>query len=601
MKNKFKFLALAIMALLSVNVWGADYTGSLEITISNFTEITTSYTKQYTHEYTINKSATETQKCTIEAYGVYKNSNGIQMNSGKGTYIKNTSAFPGYITSIECTWTATGKNSPTLYVNKGSVASTSSTSLGKGSNTTTTQTYTVTNASTSNCNYFYFDGTTVTGACYLSKLKINYTVAAATPVTSLDLYVAGQHSDLKSGKNVGDKYTLPTPAEVTAECGTKSLAGWSTSEIPSPTTKPTSGFYAPGAEVTLEANNTFYAVFADKTGDETEYVRITDLNELQDGMSIVVVADNGSKLLKNNVSAANAPTESSSKIKVTPSTDVWTLNASSTKWQLCNSSGALGATSTNNGTEVSITSSNNTWTIGKSSSGTNNFYFNVTGTVCLEYYSSQSKWVVYGNNSYTSSNYFTMRLYKANVSYSNYTTTCVSCTNKITITKGTPYHGSFTLTGAGTDICADEPVTVSLSNITADAHYHATAVTSSNGGSPSAITDGSASVTGITASTTINVTFAEDTKVTVTLLNNNAPVNAGGFDAQGKKEYYTGETLGTLPTLTSSEACDETSNTFMGWTSDTGFQKRAAAPSFVTSTTTVTGNMTLRAVWARAE
>lgn len=135
----------------------------LEITIGNFSEITTSYTTTFTHEY---------PEATITAYGVYKNSNGIQMNSGKGTYIKNTTAMPGAITKFELTWTSTGNNSPTMYANTNSVASTSSTSLGKQSNSVTTQTINTTVSD--GYRYFYFDGTTVTGACYLSSFKIYY-------------------------------------------------------------------------------------------------------------------------------------------------------------------------------------------------------------------------------------------------------------------------------------------------------------------------------------------------------------------------------------------------------------------------------------------
>lgn len=135
----------------------------LEITIGNFSEITTSYTTTFTHVY---------PEATITAYGVYKNSNGIQMNSGKGTYIKNTTAMPGAITKFELTWTSTGNNSPTMYANTNSVASTSSTSLGKQSNSVTTQTINTTVSD--GYRYFYFDGTTVTGACYLSSFKIYY-------------------------------------------------------------------------------------------------------------------------------------------------------------------------------------------------------------------------------------------------------------------------------------------------------------------------------------------------------------------------------------------------------------------------------------------
>lgn len=103
------------------------------------------------------------------------------------------------------------------------------------------------------------------------------------------------------------------------------------------------------------------------------------------------------------------------------------------------------------------------------------------------------------------------------------------------------------------------------------------------------------------ASVTLTATWEEKAKVTVTLLNNNVPVNAGGFDAQGQKQYYSDETLGTLPTLNSGVACDETSTTFMGWTTEQITTKRDYAPDFVTPSTPVTPNMTLRAVWAKEE
>lgn len=138
---------------------------TLEITISNFTEIEANYSKTYTHIY-------EADKTTVTAYGVYKNKNGIQMNSGKGTYIKNTLALAAPITHITCVWTATGKNSPTLYVASDNVASKSSDNLGEQSNSVTTQSVDVN--PNGNYRYFYFDGTTVTGACYLTSLQITY-------------------------------------------------------------------------------------------------------------------------------------------------------------------------------------------------------------------------------------------------------------------------------------------------------------------------------------------------------------------------------------------------------------------------------------------
>lgn len=138
---------------------------TLEITIENFTEITTSYTKTYTHAYADHNTS-------VTAYGVYNNSNGIQMNKGNGTYIKNTIALAAPITNITCVWTAAGKNSPTLYVESDKVASKSSVNLGKQSSTVTEQSVDV--DADGNYRYFYFDGTTVSGACYLKSLRITY-------------------------------------------------------------------------------------------------------------------------------------------------------------------------------------------------------------------------------------------------------------------------------------------------------------------------------------------------------------------------------------------------------------------------------------------
>lgn len=116
-------------------------------------------------------------------------------------------------------------------------------------------------------------------------------------------------------------------------------------------------------------------------------------------------------------------------------------------------------------------------------------------------------------------------------------------------------------------------------------------------------TSGSAGNIGFTK---VDVTFesaAPTVHYTVTLFNNGQPVNKGGFDENGQKDYVSGATLGELPTLTSSEACDaSSSNHFMGWyAGDPIREKQKDPPTFVTSSTTVNDNMTLRAVWAREQ
>lgn len=245
----------AVFATETTSGGGANNT--LDITISNFTEITTSYTTKFTHTYT---------DATVEAYGVYKNSNGIQMNSGKGTYIKNTTALPGPITNITCTWSATGKNSPTLYVAKGEVASKSSTNLGTQANTSKTQSIDV--SASEGYDYFYFDGTTVTGACYLTSLKITYSGSTTTysdyitqcsTITYIVTYDAnGGTCSTNSDTYTGTPIILPTPTRDGYRFdgweggGTRFDAGKS---------------YVPGSDITLTAQWTrVYTVTYDING-----------------------------------------------------------------------------------------------------------------------------------------------------------------------------------------------------------------------------------------------------------------------------------------------------------------------------------------------
>ena len=69
-----------------------------------------------------------------------------------------------------------------------------------------------------------------------------------------------------TGYYVGDTYKLPATNDYT--CGDKTFVGWSTVTIDNSVNKPTSNFYERGASVTLGANNTFYAVFAEGEGEE---------------------------------------------------------------------------------------------------------------------------------------------------------------------------------------------------------------------------------------------------------------------------------------------------------------------------------------------
>ena len=101
----------------------------------------------------------------------------------------------------------------------------------------------------------YCDGDVVNGT--------NFTIEA--PKASITLSELGITSTIDT-YSVGDQYTLPTASS--QSCEGKQLVGWSTEEVAETDTKPTENYYELGAEVTLEATQTFYAVFAEVNNEE---------------------------------------------------------------------------------------------------------------------------------------------------------------------------------------------------------------------------------------------------------------------------------------------------------------------------------------------
>ena len=91
---------------------------------------------------------------------------------------------------------------------------------------------------------------------------------------------------------VGETYTLPTTSS--QSCAGKQLVGWSRVEVAETDTKPTENYYELGAEVTLAATQTFYAVFATAgEGGGGEYTLVTSANDFTDGVYVIAALDNG--------------------------------------------------------------------------------------------------------------------------------------------------------------------------------------------------------------------------------------------------------------------------------------------------------------------
>ena len=174
----------------------------------------------------------------------------------------------------------------------------------------------------------------------------------------------------------------------------------------------------------------------------------------------------------------------------------------------------------------------------------------------------------------------------------------IACDKKVNITKSSdplPSGCSFALDKTG-DVASCSAVTLTITP-TCATHYSVTSVTESNSRTVTNNGDGTWSVTyaaNSTGSSVISVTFTENTHHTVTFQNNGETLAS-----DGTREVYDGEAVGTLPVLTSGDACDLTSTTFKGWTEEVISTAQSDAPSYITAETIINGAKTYNAVWAK--
>ena len=262
--------------------------------------------------------------------------------------------------------------------------------------------------------------TVTVNASFVEDAKASVTTSiAGSSTTDADTYY------------VGDTYTLPLSV-TDGVCGAKTFVGWSTVPITTPTdTKPTSNFYARGAEVTLAATQTFYAVFAQQQGSASEVWTETSLEDIS-STDVFVLSDGAYAASHANGSSSNVPaveiTVSDGKITSAVSDDIkWTLtasgsdytfypNGSTTTWLYCNTTSASGS---NSNTRVG-TGARNTFAVDAdgyliTNDSYTDRYFSLNSTVDFRFYTTTNygafvpKFYVYGGGA----------------TYKQYATTCV--------------------------------------------------------------------------------------------------------------------------------------------------------------------------------
>jgi len=175
-----------------------------------------------------------------------------------------------------------------------------------------------------------------------------------------------------------------------------------------------------------------------------------------------------------------------------------------------------------------------------------------------------------------------------------YTTapSCVECTNKVTLTKGTPANGSFTLDKAdGEHNNCTSNFVVTVSGITPASGYYCTGVTASGGYN---------TVTGPDGSGNYTVTYTKENNITSTITANFAPnptysVTWSMNGDESTKDYYEeGESI-VFPAT--ADGCD--GKVFRGWSADP-VAETDIEPTYVTSATMPAHAVTYYAVYAEA-
>ena len=328
------------------------------------------------------------------------------------------------------------------------------------------------------------------------------------------------------------------------------------------------------------------------------YVLCTSTNDLEAGAHYIIASGTSGTVycISNESNSNNRKTASaivsSSKITVASNSPImtFTLGGSSDAWTFYTDNYAGTA-----GYLASAASGKNNYCLVISTLTTGTISFsNNAAVIDLKPHSSRTK-LSYNSSvpcfACYSSGQAAVYLYKQET----------SCDNKVTISKGSETNGTFTLDKTGEQNACDA-LSVTVTPSPAE-HFHVASVSATNpattGTAGEAVDNGDGTWT-ITYSanskgaSTVNVTFEEDTKHTLTFYNNGAQVE--------QIQVYDGEKIGaSLPSLTSNEACHATSQTFAGWTTENIGSTpvhTVDVDKIVDYWTKPTSDMTIYAIWA---
>ena len=449
-----------------------------------------------------------------------------------------------------------------------------------------------------------------TGTFTMPDENVTVTVTMTEePQYTVNWYVNG--SATQEEKYAGETLVGITAPDGDAVCDGKAFVGWTaTADYSNETTAPADLFTDPTTKTMPSGGTSYYAVFAEAFGtttiDPNTWIRITDTNQLTDGATVMLVQYYSDQAINNTPSATSCV--ANAEITNTNTALRWTAVQSGTKWKFKTSANKyLSTSATDNNTTLELDATYDEWTISADNgggTGSNNTY---TNTNCfrlnngsdLEYYNNTFKLYAWSLK-YSSAYPFYIYIQKTTgtITYSNYSTSCVECTYKVTLTKGGESHGTFMLDKANGEHnnCTSDFV-VTVSGITPDAGYYCTGVT---------VTGEHVTVSGPDGSGNYTVTYTQGYSITSTITANFAAIPPRTFTfvpgtgncattTMSEGVWNTGV---TLPTATANSGCDP-EYVFAGWA--TAFVSETdVRPTLYKAGETYNGSdLTLYAVYAQ--
>lgn len=411
-------------------------------------------------------------------------------------------------------------------------------------------------------------------------VAINVTMVEDTKYT-VNWYVSGTPTE--EVNYAGE--ALAGIANPTIDCNGKVFVGWTATADYSDATTAPADLFTDASTKTMPSNNStnYYAVVAEETSTTAvvanEWTRITDISQLTDGATVMLVQYYSNKAINNTPGATSCT--ANAEITNTNTALRWTAVKSGTKWKFKTSANKYLSTSAlDNYTTLALDATYDEWTITADNGGgdgSNNTYNNSNCFILnngsdLEYYNSTFKLYTWSLK-YSSAYPFYIYIQKTtgSTTYSDYSTSC-SAPVLYEITVNDTEHGTITTSPSET-AASGSTVTVT---ITPDEWYNlATLTVEDANGSPITVNgDGNTrTFTMPESNVTISATFVEKQKYAINFY-------VEGTLASSQNVYE-----GSTPNVPSDPTPCDGGYTFVGWWTNTLDAENTTAQTWITDFT----------------